>query len=1249
MASEVKHCAECGAPLAPHWPKGLCNLCALNRALAINAASSQIQEAKGSATFECLPPVGSGPANAPLGVFGDYELLEEIARGGMGVVYRARQRKLDRTVAVKMILAGPLAGKEFVQRFRAEAAAAAILQHPNIVAIHDVGVQEGRHYFSMDYVEGQNLMQLVGTEPLPPGKAALYVERIAEAIHYAHESGILHRDLKPSNVLIDSATDQPRVTDFGLAKRLDGESSLTLSGHLLGSPNFMPPEQAGANRGKVGRHSDVYALGGILYYLLTARAPFQADSLEHTIAQVLNAEPVPPRLLVPSIPRDLETIALKCLEKEPSRRYRSAEELADELRRFQAHEPILARPLSRAGKLLRWSQRKPALASLIVLLHLVGAAGLAGILWQWQRAERQLYVANLNVAQSEWEQNHVSRVRELLEETGTSPERGFEWFYWQRQLHLELQALRGHTGPVLAVAYLPDGRRIVTGSADHTAKVWNVDTSKELLTLGRHTGPVRALAVSPDGRQILTGSLDCTAKLWDLGDGKCLRTFLGHLGGITSVALSPDGQRMVTGSLDNTARVWEVATGELLATFAGHRNRIWAVAFSPDGQRVVSGAWDGTAIVWEAASGKVLLPLDRNTHRGAVFSVAFSPDGQHVVTGSRDHTVKVWDLLAGASPQTFRGHSAAVFSVGYSRDGKYILSGSEDQTARLWSSDIGEELAVVKGHGSRIGSATLSPDGNRIVTGGGALLVSPGSLFVGPSRGDDQTAKIWDVAGASGVLTLTGHSNEVVFLSLSLDGRLVASGGFDGTIRVWDILTGDELHRLHMQSAPVRTAAFFPDGRRLVIGSFDGSATVWDVATTNAPYRLPIRHNAAIFSVAVSPDGRWIATASWDRHVKVWEADSLRLVFDREHSGQVFPVAFSPDSHRIVSADGSGIGKVWDLSGEELFTFRDTTRIWSVTFSRDGRWIVTGNDDFTAKVWSAANGKERLALRGHTAHIHSAAFSPDGRRVVTGSADQTAKLWDLTTGQELLTFKGHKDWVFAVAFSPDGQRIVTASGDKTIKVWQAASLEQVESWRMQEKALATNRERERIARREQTRARATDLPGGIDRWLVLSPISYDGKRGIEAVHLEQVPHESQLRPRDGDKVKMGLTELVWRKVQLRDSLLDFNQIAGQQTEFHLAYAVCYLESQTSQSNLVFHFATDDQAKVFLNGEEVCRVATVQGWEASLHTVSGIELRPGPNVLVFKVVNELGDWKGAIRITDSAGKPVQGLRLSLTPP
>ncbi len=275
-------------------------------------------------------PVGA----VPLGGFGNYDLLEELGHGGMGVVYKARQRSLHRVVALKMLLGGQFAGKVALGRFRAEAELAAQLQHPNIVAIHEIGEQDGLPYFTMDFVAGRSLVDLVRDHPLPAPAAATYVQIIAKAIHYAHEQGVLHRDLKPSNVLID-AFDQPRITDFGLAKRLTGSTSdLTVSGQALGSPNFMPPEQAAGKHKTSGPTSDIYGLGAILYYLITARPPFMAENASAAVRQVLENDPVSPRVLNPGVPRDLETICLKCLQKEPEQRYASAQEVADELGRF---------------------------------------------------------------------------------------------------------------------------------------------------------------------------------------------------------------------------------------------------------------------------------------------------------------------------------------------------------------------------------------------------------------------------------------------------------------------------------------------------------------------------------------------------------------------------------------------------------------------------------------------------------------------------------------------------------------------------------------------------------------------------------------------------------------------------------------------------------------------------------------------------------------------------------------------------
>ncbi|MBC8875522.1 MAG: serine/threonine protein kinase [Planctomycetes bacterium] len=330
--------------------------------------------------------------------FGDYELVEEIARGGMGVVYKARQVSLNRVVALKMILAGQLASEEDVQRFHAEAEAAANLDHPGIVPIYEVGEHEGQHYFSMGFVEGSSLSAKVADGPLPPKKAAEYAKKVAEAVAFAHEKGVIHRDLKPANVLLarsdrihadhshdrpdESGHYEPKITDFGLAKKVEGDSGLTATGQILGTPSYMPPEQAAGKLDAIGPHSDIYSLGAILYCLLAGRPPFQTANPMDTLLQVLEQEPVPPRRLNPTVPRDLETISLKCLEKDAGRRYRSARELAEDLQRFLDDEPILARPVGVIGRFRRWTRRRPVLAgcafSLVGLLLVVaGFASLA--------------------------------------------------------------------------------------------------------------------------------------------------------------------------------------------------------------------------------------------------------------------------------------------------------------------------------------------------------------------------------------------------------------------------------------------------------------------------------------------------------------------------------------------------------------------------------------------------------------------------------------------------------------------------------------------------------------------------------------------------------------------------------------------------------------------------------------------------------------------------------------------------------
>ncbi len=501
--------------------------------------------------------------------FGDYELLEEIARGGMGVVYKARQVTLNRIVALKMILAGQLASEEDVQRFHAEAEAAANLDHPGIVPIHEVGEHEGQHYFSMGFVEGSSLSAKVADGPLPPREAAELVRAVAEAVQYAHDKGVIHRDLKPANVLLKQSSDskgqspeqedtrrasssgsrhstldsQPMVTDFGLAKKVEGDSGLTATGQILGTPGYMPPEQASGKIDEVTETADVYSLGAILYCLLTARPPFQADNPLDTLMQVLEQEPISPRTLNPKVPLDLETICLKCLEKDRRRRYDSARTLTEELQRFLDGKAILARPISRPARLWRWCKRKPVAAGLLVtaaaLLLTLGVGGwlvasreTANAREQTELrreaddarqkaqdnlkiAERNAYNSDMLLVQRDWDDANIGHLRELLDRYRHRDDlRSFEWGYWNRLAHSDLLTLKGHTEWVQGVSFSPDGTRIASASVAEV-KVWDVATGQETLTLEGHTFSVNSVVFSPDGALLASASDNGTVKVWD--------------------------------------------------------------------------------------------------------------------------------------------------------------------------------------------------------------------------------------------------------------------------------------------------------------------------------------------------------------------------------------------------------------------------------------------------------------------------------------------------------------------------------------------------------------------------------------------------------------------------------------------------------------------------------------------------------------------------------------------------------------
>jgi WD40 repeat protein/serine/threonine protein kinase len=1252
---------------------------------------------------------------------GDFRILREIGHGGMGIVYEAEQESLRRRVALKVLPAGSLLEQQLRQRFQREARAAARLHHTNIVPVFGVGEEGGQLYYVMQLINGLGLDRVLTeirrqqwpgaptikttlSQPLPdkgelsaadvarsffvcdvhtkpacvfaqpatpessptatlscPGRSywkavARLGAQVAEALDYAAGQGVLHRDIKPSNLLLDMQGNV-WVTDFGLAKVTAGEEGLTLTGDVVGTLRYLAPERFA---GLADIRGDIYSLGLTLYEMLVHRPAFTEIDRSKLIHQLTHEEPWPPRRWVPAIPRDLETVILKAIPRDPADRYQTAGALAADLRRFEEDHPVLARRVRAAERLWRWCKRNPSLASLatavFVLLAAVAIVASVGYLWtksalsqtefhrleavrqreaavaaerkaeeEAERSLHQWYAASVNLMQLAWDNSEMDRLHTLLAETEVYPHRGFEWYYWQRLCHLQLHTFIGHRAPLTSVAWSPDGKFLATGSADGTAKIWPASGGRELLTLRGHSSGVTSLSWSPDGRRLATASLDGTAKVWERADGRQRFSLNEHEGRVTSVSWSPDGKKLVTANSDGTAKVWDAATGHRLSTIKANTSGLTSVSWSPDGKRLATGSAheDGITKLWDVDAGRTWKTLKG---QGSVGSVSWSPDGKRLAAGYEDGTTQVWDLSGAQEPLMLRAHRSGVVAVSWSANSQQLATGSANGTAKVWSALSGRELFTLRAHSKGVACVSWSPDGKQLAT-----------------ASIDGTAKIWPASGGRELLTLRGHKGDALSVAWSPDGKRLATGGGrdDHTIKVWDADDGSKQLALNGHTAGVESLAWSPDGKRLATASEDGTVKVWNLDGDGEPITLE-GHASIVHSVAWSPDGRRLVTGGDAGEALIWDpANGQRLFALQRQGSAVASAAWSPDGTRLATGNGDGTVKVWDAKdGRELLTIKGHPKaIWSVSWSPDGQKLATGSFDSTAKVWRVADGRDLATLKGHTAPVMSVSWSPDGRRLATGSDDGTAKVWELFGARELLTLKGHTAPIRCVSWSPDGKRLATASEDGTIKVWSAASADAVAEWARQDRILDAQ-----LALNAFVGPKAQ---GFIQTWLILLPLpAGKDESGAPALDRQQHPDEALIQPRPGKRFRAGDRELVWQEHRSAEAVLDFNAMLGNVTTWSVVYAVCYLESKQARDGLWLQVGSDDQAKVYLNGREIYQHRMDRAL-VGLDTVGPFSLRQGTNVLVFKVVNEGSGWQGCVRLVDEAGQPVPDVRVKLT--
>jgi WD40 repeat protein/serine/threonine protein kinase len=988
-----------------------------------------------------------------------YELYDVLGRGGMGIVFRGRHLRLDRLIALKMMLAGVYAGPVELKRFEREAQIIASLCHPHIVQVFDVGDVAGRPFYAMELISGGSLASTLTGTPQSIHDSAVLISQLAGAIDLAHRNGITHRDIKPGNILL-AGDGVAKISDFGLAFQTDGRTDPTFATARFGTPSYMAPEQALGEISSIGPAADIYSLGAVLYELLTGRPPARLE-----VALI-------PARLDSKIPRDLRAICLKCLEREPRQRYRTANDLSEDLQRFLNHVPVLARPVTRRVRLQRWIQRNRStsvallFAGLLLLLLVVGSVWSAahfrelardngqlandnGKLARQSQAERDkaisaeqresnlrqkseasdqvhlrdLYIAEMTLAaQASVLPGGIARVADLLSHWTQTPQdlRDWEWYYLNSLCHRDIQTFPVHLRGVLAVAWSPDGAKLASAGADSTICIIDRLGGMPQHRLIGHKREVFALAWSHDGTRLASASWDHCVKIWDAVTGKHLLDCTGHTTEAHCVAWSADDRLLASGAKHGVVRIWDSVTGQLRGELSGHTDAVVGVAWSPDGLSLATASHDFTVRLWSPVDYSERRVL--RGHTNWVNAIVWSPDGSKCGSASNDQTVRLWDPDTGTEAVQFKGHTQGVKSLSWSPHGQRIATASDDLSVRLWSID-GSEILKVVGHTAALTGVAWSPDGTEVA-----------------SSSYDGSIKLWKTGLPSDApLPLTQHGNLEQVIWNPAGSRRLATCWSEGVVEICE-RDGDDPVTLRVNDSYLRSAAWSQDGKQFATGSADGFVRIWDLKSPEKP-SLTFGSGSEVLAVSWNPAGNRLAAAGLDRQVIVRDMGSgQERRWTTGHIDRITSICWHPDKELLATGSQDGTIKIWNVSTEKQILSYEQHRssIVSMAWNPDGKWIASASVSPSIHLWDTQSGELVKTLQGHTANASQLTWNPDGRRLGSAGHDGILKIWDVDSGREVLSLSSQHERLTSLSWSADGSTIAVGSENRSVRIYDAS-------------------------------------------------------------------------------------------------------------------------------------------------------------------------------------------------------------------